>query len=165
MGETVPVTADFTVRPARPSDARALAELRWMFKQGDNGGRPPEQTQPLKRAEAWIRDRLENGRWLAWVAETDRGQICGHLFLQLVERMPEPGAENAAPIGYATNFFVTPAYRGRDVGAALLDAMRRHAEKAQLDTLIAWPSDRSSRLWQRAGFGYPEELLELPLDS
>ncbi|MEW2356508.1 GNAT family N-acetyltransferase [Spirillospora sp. NPDC029432] len=129
------------MRLARPTDAKALAELRWVFKQEDHDGRPSQEARPLEQAECWIRDRLDSGRWLAWVAESG-GRICGHVFLQLVERMPEPYARNA-PIGYVTNFFVTPSHRDRGIGAALLEAMQRHAEKAQLDTLIAWPSDRA----------------------
>lgn len=155
------MTTDFTVRPARPADARALAELRWTFKQEDDEGRSP--ARPLEEAEHWIRDRLSDGHWLAWVAETETG-MCGHVFLCLVERMPEPYSDNA-PIGYVTNFFVTPPQRGQGVGSTLLEALQQHSRSAGLDTLIVWPSERSSPLYRRSGFKPPGELLELPLDS
>jgi GNAT superfamily N-acetyltransferase len=161
--DTRSVTADLTVREARPTDARALAKLRWAFKQEDHDVRSPDEALPLAQAESWIRDRLSGGHWLAWVAETG-GQICGHVFLQLVERMPEPYADNA-PLGYVTNFFVTPAQRNQGAGTALLEALKRYAHGARLDTLIVWPSERSSHLYRRAGFRVPQELLELPLDA
>ncbi|WP_411133317.1 hypothetical protein [Streptomyces sp. C10] len=45
------MTTDFTVRPARPTDARPLAELRWTFKQEDQEGRPAAPARPLEEAE------------------------------------------------------------------------------------------------------------------
>ncbi|MEV8314831.1 GNAT family N-acetyltransferase [Streptomyces sp. NPDC059900] len=156
-------TTDFTVRPARPTDARALAELRWAFKQEDYEGQPPGAAQPVEEAEHWMRDRLGNGQWLAWVAEAG-GEICGHVFLRPVERVPDPYGDNA-PVGYATNFYVTPPQRGKGTGSALLEALKQHARGAGFNTLVVWPSERSSPLWRRSGFQFPEEVLELPLDT
>ncbi|MFI1935645.1 GNAT family N-acetyltransferase [Streptomyces purpureus] len=152
---------DFTVRPALPADARLLAELRWTFKQEDHEGRP--RAQPLEETEQWIHDRLSDGRWLAWVAESG-GEIHGHVFLCMVERMPEPYSDNL-PIGYVTNFYVTPAQRNKGAGSSLLEALKQHCRNVGFDTLIVWPSERSSPLWQRSGFQPSEELLELPLDT
>ncbi|MFB7255467.1 GNAT family N-acetyltransferase [Streptomyces nojiriensis] len=157
------MTTDFTVRPARPDDARRLAELRWAFKQEDHEGQPPAPVRPLEEAERWIRERLGNGRWRAWVAEAG-DDVCGHVFLCPVERMPEPYGDNR-PIGYVTNFFVTPPRRNGGIGSALLEALELHARSAGFDTLVVWPSDRSSPLYRRSGFRSPEELLELPLDT
>ncbi|TVL89334.1 GNAT family N-acetyltransferase [Streptomyces sp. SAJ15] len=156
------MTTDFIVRPARPADSRALAELRWTFKQEDHEGPLPAPARHLEEAEHWIRDRLGDGRWSAWVAETD-GEIRGHVFLCLVERMPEPYEDNN-PIGYVTNFFVMPSQRNKGAGSALLEALRRHSRGAGLEGLIVWPSERSTPLYQRFGFQPSEELLELPFD-
>jgi GNAT superfamily N-acetyltransferase len=153
------VTTDLTVRPANPADAPVLARLRWSFKQEDQV--QPAPARPVEQAEHWIRDRLGDGGWLAWIAES-AGEINGHVFLHLVERMPDPYEENR-PIGYVTNFYVTQPYRGRGIGRALLDALKHHAESTDVETLIVWPSEQSSRLYQRAGFMLPQELLELPL--
>ncbi|MCW7988697.1 hypothetical protein XF35_26480 [Streptomyces platensis subsp. clarensis] len=157
------MTTDFAVRPARPADARPLAELRWTFKQEDQEGQSAAPTRPLEEAERWIRDRLSNGQWLAWVSESG-GEICGHVFLCLVERMPDPYSDNT-PVGYVTNFYVTPSQRNKGAGSALLEALKQHTRSVGFDTLIVWPSERSSPLWQRSGFRPPEELLELPLDT
>ncbi|MGP3925123.1 GNAT family N-acetyltransferase [Streptomyces sp. 8N616] len=157
------MTTDFTVRPARPADARPLAEMRWTFKQEDHEGQPPAPARPLEEAEHWMRDRLSDGKWLAWVAETG-GEICGHVFLCLVERMPDPYTDNT-PVGYVTNFYVTPSQRNKGAGSALLEALKHHSRSSGFDTLIVWPSERSSPLWQQSGFQPPQELLELPLDT
>lgn len=62
-----------------------------------------------------------------------------------------------------TNFYVTPPHRNRGYGAALLKALRLHAQTHHLDTLIVWPSERSAPLYRRSGFAPPTELLESTL--
>ncbi|MEV4178769.1 GNAT family N-acetyltransferase [Nonomuraea sp. NPDC049709] len=157
------MTTDFIVRPARPADARVLAAPRWRFKLEDHEGRPPTPARPLEEAEQWIHDRLSHGHWLAWVAEAG-GDICGHVFLCLVERMPDPYGGNA-PIGYVTNFYMTLSQRNKGAGSALLEALKQHCRSSGFDTLVVWPSERSSPLWRRYGFQPPDALLELPLDA
>ncbi|MFD3471350.1 GNAT family N-acetyltransferase [Streptomyces sp. NPDC058682] len=120
-------------------------------------------SRPLEEAEQWIRERLGDGRWLARVAETG-GEVCGHVFLCPVERVPEPYGDNT-PIGYVTNFFVMPPQRIKGIGSALLEALELHSRRAGFDTLIVWPSDRGSPLHRRCGDQPPEELVELPLDQ
>ncbi|WP_205648010.1 GNAT family N-acetyltransferase [Actinomadura rubteroloni] len=152
------------MRRALPADAPSLAELRWAFKQEDEGvPEPPDAAVFLRQAESWIHDRLADGRWSAWVAEA-AGAIRGHVFLQPVERMPDPHGDTA-PIGYVTNFYVAPAHRDRGIGTALLQALTDHARAGAVGTLIVWPSDRSAPLYQRSGFLAPDELLELILDT
>ncbi|MET9570558.1 GNAT family N-acetyltransferase [Streptomyces virginiae] len=153
------MTADFIVRPARPADARTLAELRWTFKQEDYAGQPPAPARHLEEAEHWIRDRLSAGHWLAWVTETE-GEITGHVFLCQMERIPEPYEDNN-PVGYVTNLFVLPSQRNKGAGSALLEVLKQHSRSAGLEGLIVWPSERSRPLYQRSGFQPSEELLEL----
>ncbi|WP_327733849.1 GNAT family N-acetyltransferase [Streptomyces nojiriensis] len=157
------MATDFTVRRARSADARRLAELRRTFKREDHEGQPPVPVRPREEAERWIRERLGNGRRLAWVAESG-GDVCGHVFLRPVERMPEPYGGDTS-IGYVTNFFGTPPRRNEGIGSALLEALELHARGAGFDTLVVWPSDRGSPLCRRSGFRPPEELSELPLDT
>ncbi|MGP3971128.1 GNAT family N-acetyltransferase [Streptomyces sp. 6N223] len=152
------MTSDVHVRRAHTADAPVLARLRWEFKQEDCGEDPPAPVRPVADAERWIRERLGSGRWLAWVAESG-GEVCGHVFLHLVERMPEPYEDNT-PVGYVTNFYVVSRHRDRGFGTALLRALRRHAREKGIAALIVWPSERSVPLYRRAGFEPSAELLE-----
>ncbi|AOP51273.1 GNAT family N-acetyltransferase [Streptomyces lydicus] len=152
------MTSDFHVRQACAADAPVLARLRWAFKQEDHEGDLSTPVRSVKQAEQWIRERLDSGRWLAWVVENGE-EICGHVFLHLVERVPEP-YEDATPIGYVTNFYVVPEYRNRGFGGALLAELKTRAQNTGMDVLIVWPSDRSVPLYRRAGFEASAELLE-----
>jgi ribosomal protein S18 acetylase RimI-like enzyme len=151
------VSTSVTVRRAGAADSPALPRMRWAFRTEHRGG--DGDARPLAEAERWMRDRLAREHWLAWVADAG-GEIHGHVFLQLVEKIPIPHADNNS-IGYVTNFYVSPAQRNRGVGRALLDALTAYAREHALDTLIVWPSERSVPLYRRMGFRPPAELMEL----
>lgn len=151
----------FTVRKAQTTDATALAHLRWRFKQEDEPELSREEASFIRACTEWMRIRLA-GTWTAWVVEADN-DVQGHVFLNHVEKVPEPGG-GAAALGYVTNFYVCPEYRNRGLGKALLEEVVRHGRQNQLDTLIVWPSERSASLYSRVGFGASEEALELPIE-
>jgi GNAT superfamily N-acetyltransferase len=149
------------VRRATLDDAPALALLRWRFKQEDADGPVQPQHAFTARCEKWLREALA-GDWLAWVADAPEG-ICGHVFCCRVDKVPGPDRPDS-DIGYVTNFYVTPRWRGRGVGRALLAALDQHTRELRMDTLIVWPSDRSVPLYRRVGYRAPDELLELPIE-
>ena len=154
MSETV-------IRRAETADAPALAALRRRFKTEDEeecAGVPQDEGEFCAEFSGWLRGRLA-GPWRVWLAEAD-GDVCGHVFLCLVDKVPSP-YPHAEALGYVTNFYVTPERRDRGIGRALLDEVTRHARDHRLDTLVVWPSERSASLYRRCGFDGPDELLEL----
>lgn len=149
-----------SIRRATPADAAALARLRWEFKAEDS---PDAEPSDVAVAERWIAERLAGGTWLAWVAE-EAGDVVAHVFLALVERVPDPFEPNHS-LGYLTNFYTVPSWRGRGLGAALLRAARDHARTLPLETVIVWPSEASEALYRREGFATPESLLEMAVEA
>jgi len=156
---------DTRIRRAVADDALLLARMRFEFKREDTDGTPAPVAEAVfvDAAGPWLRERLENESWLAWVAEAD-GQVCGQVFLQVIEKVPDP-YPGPTVLGYVTNFYVTPAHRGQGLGRLLLDALNTHTRAENFDTLVVWPSERSAPLYERTGFATPQELLELHLGN
>jgi ribosomal protein S18 acetylase RimI-like enzyme len=150
------------IRRAENADAPALALLRRRFKvdEEEGAGVPQDEGEFSAEFAGWLRGRMA-GPWRVWLAEVD-GEVCGHVFLCLVEKVPSP-YPHARALGYVTNFYVTPEQRDHGVGRALLDEVTRYARDHHLDTLVVWPSERSASLYRRCGFDGPDELLELPV--
>jgi GNAT superfamily N-acetyltransferase len=117
----------------------------------------------VTRCAQWFRERLGE-TWRAWIAEEPDGTLCGCVFLRLVDKVPNPSGVPAAS-GHVTDLYVTPGYRGRGIGGALLAQVKRAGREQRLDTLVAWPSPTSAALYAREGFSEPAALLELPLDQ
>ena len=149
------------VRRATASDAVILATLRFEFRSaiGDAIESPEEF---VARCERWMHDRLsDNTFWFAWIAETvdeARPLAIGAVWLQLIEKVPNPVIEKEAH-GYITNLFVLESARGRGAGSMLLDAAVAECRSWDVDTIILWPTARSRSLYERYGFATTKNIM------
>jgi GNAT superfamily N-acetyltransferase len=147
------------VDEAQPADHPVLAAMRYAFRAAFD---PPNE--PRERFEArmveWLGRHL--GRdWSAWVAR-DADLLVGHVFVHIVDKVPNPVSE-PEQLGYLTNLYVRDDLRGGGIGAALLDAALTDCRDRGLDTVVLWATQRSRSLYERHGFGDPEDAMELPL--
>lgn len=154
-------STDVQVRRALPRDADALAQLRYRFRLER---RPATESLDAfaVRCSNWMRPRLRgDSHWTVWLAERD-GAIVGNVWLQIVEKIPNPGPESELH-AYVSNFFIVPEERNSGLGTRLLGAAVGHCKTHGVDTLFLWPSQRSIPLYSRAGFESPTDLLVLEL--
>ena len=123
-----------TVRPATERDAAELAALRYRFRAGLEPAIEDETTF-VARCERWMAERLRaGGRWRCWVAESG-GELLGCVWLELLEKVPNPVAE-AEEHGYVSNLYVVPAARRAGVGGALLDEALGVCRARRVDKLL-----------------------------
>jgi GNAT superfamily N-acetyltransferase len=150
------------VRSASPADADALAELRWEFRVARAPATEAHDAF-VARCAAWMRNELITAiKWRAWVAVAD-GAIVGQVWLQTIEKMPNP-VEELERHAYVSNVFVQPPFRG-GIGARLLEAALVWARSSQVDRVLLWPSARSVTLYERHGFTHRGDVMELALGS
>ena len=146
-------------RRANTSDASTLAKLRYALRASTGRVTEPE-TEFLKRCHQWMEEHLREGsRWQCWVAECER-QLIGSLWLQLVEKIPNPRSEPEYH-AYVTNFYVQEFARGNGIGSRLLATALDWCKAANVHAVILWPTDKSRSLYQRYGFAVRSDLLEL----
>ena len=151
--------AQLVIRFADASDADRLARLRYALRASTGRATEPE-TVFLKRCTAWMAAYLEEGSaWRCWVAEQE-GQLIGAVWLQLVEKIPNPRAE-AELHGYLTNFYVQPGARAKGIGSQLLQAVLEFCGTAGVHAVILWPTERSRTLYERHGFAVRRDIMEL----
>ena len=152
--------AGISCRRALPDDAPALAALRYEFR-SQFGTVVEDEAAFVARCTEWMRARLKGDVWLVWVAEFE-GQVIGQLWLQPMEKIPNPVRETELH-AYITNAFVRPEYRSAGLGSKLLRLALAWCQEAGVDRVILWPSERSRPLYQRHGFTADNELMELQL--
>lgn len=117
------------------------------------------------RATPWMRDRLASaGPWHCWVAEDEGGEIAGHLWLQLIEKIPNPAPE-LEQHAYITNVYVRPDQRGSGAGQSLMEAALAFCREQRVDSAILWPTARSRTLYARNGFAVRDDIMEAILDD
>ena len=145
------------IRPATPSDAPRLADLRWEFRAGKDA--PVEDHQAfVSRCAAWMSAQLTAGAWRAWIAE-DSGTIVGQVWLCVLPKIPNPNGERDCH-AYISNVYVMPAARG-GVGTRLLESAIAWASANHVDRIVLWPTARSRTMYMRHGFRPDGDVLEL----
>lgn len=149
------------VRRATPDDAIILASLRFEFRSAI--GETIESPKVfVARCEGWMRDRLSNDElWLAWIVETrdeDGSLAVGAVWLQLIEKIPNPVVEKETH-AYITNLFVMDFARGKGAGSMLLEAAIAECAARDVDTIILWPTPDSRGLYERHGFATTNAVM------
>ena len=154
---------DALIRLATPADAETLARMRYAFR-ASVGSAVEDQAAFVQRATSWMADRLgADGTWRCWVAEHE-GAIAGNLWLQLIEKIPNPVAE-LEKHAYITNVLVDEALRGGGIGQRLMDAALAFCREQRVDSVILWPTPRSRTLYARNGFAVRDDIMEANLDQ
>ena len=146
-----------TIRRATPGDVTTLARFRFLFRSRRHEATEPED-EFIARCVEWMRHRLGPGsNWVVWILEHD-GMPIGNLWVQMVEKIPNPGHE-AEMHAYVSNVFVLPEHRNTGGGAMLLDAAIADCRSTQVDSMFLWASDESRPLYRRHGFAEPDRVL------
>jgi GNAT superfamily N-acetyltransferase len=155
-----------TVRPAAPADADELARLRWDFRIEDGTPVGRDREGFVEEMRAFVAEVLAVGSaWRAWVAE-DEDRLVGCVWLQLVEKIPHPNRTRwQRPVAYVTNMYVEPGRRNSGLGRELLEAALSFARERDVDGVVLWPSPRSRRFYERAGFAPAGAGLWLPMSG
>lgn len=156
--------ARVSVRLATVKDALMLAKFRYAFR-SSTGSAEENENEFVERCSRWMQERLreEGGAWTCWVAE-QAGAPVGHLWAQLIEKIPNPMPEPERH-AYLTNFYIAEDARGRGTGSLLLSAALDWCKRQEVHAVILWPTERSRSLYLRHGFSVREDLLELLIDT
>lgn len=150
-------------RVATPDDLASLAAARWAFRAESTEERPIESASDFaQRYEALVRCGLESGEWTYWIAETLDGTLVAHMAVRIIESIPRPSRAHDR-WGYLTDCYTRPAFRGHDIGRALLEHVANWAKSQDLELLLVWPSDEAQTLYARAGFEPDNEVHVLRL--
>jgi GNAT superfamily N-acetyltransferase len=151
--------ASLSLRRATRADAGSLALLRHEF-------RAPRATNTesregfLLRCEAWMLERLDaDSLWHAWIAAAG-DDVVGTVWLQLVEKLPNPVAESESH-GYVSNLFVRERARNHGIGSKLLTAALDECTRAGVDNVFLWPTPDTRTLYARHGFEAADNMLVL----
>jgi GNAT superfamily N-acetyltransferase len=154
------------IRPASPADTVALAQLRWDFR-STRGHTIESAAEFVERCAAWMADALTKPEWRCYVADADGNGaspavIVGHLWIELVRKIPNPAAERERH-AYITNVYVRPEHRGAGVASRLIEAALTWCREEEVDTAFLWPSEKSRPLYARHGFAVTGEILSRAL--
>jgi len=146
-------------RQAIRSDIPRLAQMRWDFRVelAHEMILPDAKASFLQAMLEFLDEAIDNGRWGIWVAEED-GVIVSNVYIQRIRKIPRPIRMNAE-MGYLTNMFTYPEYRGQGIGAELMQYALAWARNLNLETVILWPAAGREEFYRRGGFEHEKQAM------
>lgn len=151
------------VRPVRPDELTAVAELRWQWLQENEGTPAVSRDGFVDRFAAWAHANEPSHRCLVLVREDAADgtvvAVIGMAWLALTRRVPHPGAFERAS-GDVQCVYVVPEERDSGLGARLIDAVLSLARELGLERVTVHSSTRAIPAYARAGFAHSPHLLQ-----
>ena len=111
----------------------------------------------VKNFLEWVRPRLEDGRYLGWLAEEDGAVIAG-AGVWLMDFPPH--WMDAEPVrAYLLNFFTDPAHRGRGLAGELLAVATEETKRRGIKVATLHASKFGKPIYERNGFKPTNEMM------
>jgi len=154
----------YRIRVATSGDWNALAEMRYQFR--SEVGSPTEaKSRFVRRCTSWMKKAFgaDSTAWRCWVLD-DGKQLLGHVWVQLLEKIPNPVDEPELH-AYVTNFYVVPEKRDRGLGRKLLNEALSWCRTQGCDAVILWATPESRSLYRRCGLVKSADIFELRCDT
>lgn len=149
------------IRQAQVQDAVAIAEQRRDYYAEETDNDVPVADDFVGRMAIFVRKAIEGRDATIWVAEHN-GSLISIVWVKHIRKVPWPDSWEAR-WAYVTDVYTQPPYRGRGIGARLMERVQQWAEDEGLEFLILWPSASSVQWYSRLGFAPdPEALMWRP---
>lgn len=147
----------FTIRRATIDDIDTLVELRVAMQSEVAEGMEVDRAAVGEACRRYFAETLPADVFVAFVAEAE-GQIVATSGISFVSR-PPGGSSFSRSEGYVTNVYTIPAWRGRGVATALLNATVEYAQHQGARLVYLHTSDAGRSVYERLGFAqYPRYM-------
>lgn len=106
---------------------------------------------------------VETGSFASWVAETGTGALVAASGLVIYEKPPSFRGLGGR-VGYVSNVYTLPQWRGRGIATLLMEEMIAFAKQNGVNKLTLGATDSGKRVYERVGFkSQRHEPMELIL--
>ena len=152
----------FVIREATLNDLPELvAQRRQMYE--DMGYTDTARLDELEKAfELWLHDKLEDGHYRNWLAESSDGRIAAGAGLWLVDWPPQ--MMDLAPYrGYIMNVYTAPDFRKRGLAKRMVQTIVNWCADQRIETVSLHASCEGRPVYESLGFAPTNEMrLRVP---
>ncbi|HEV8574393.1 MAG TPA: GNAT family N-acetyltransferase [Dehalococcoidia bacterium] len=152
------MSEQFTIRRATPDDIETLVEMRLKMQREIHADEMEVDWTALQETcRRYFAETLPTQQFVAFVAQAE-GRIIATSGLSFVSRPPS-ATSNLQSEGYVTSMYTLPAWRGRGVATALLNAAIEHAKYHGARLVFLHTSDAGRPVYEKLGFAeYPRYM-------
>lgn len=146
-----------SIRPARPDELAAVAELRWRWAREVD--RAPVVTRPefVRQFVTWAQRNRDTHHCTVLVRDDTP---IGMAWLAIGRRVPNPGALDRMS-GDVQCVYVAPEERGAGLGGLLIEAVLARARELGVERVTVHSSERAVSTYHRHGFVVSPRLLQV----
>ena len=148
----------YTLRVLTAADLDMVCRHReQMFREaGSAEEKLAGMAQPFRE---WLQERLSDGRYFGFAAETGGGTI-GAVGLMVLEWPPHPRHPHDDRRGYVLNVYVDSDHRGRGVARALMDEADAEFRRRGISYAILHATQAGRPLYERSGWVGTSEMAK-----
>lgn len=148
----------YTLRRATIGDIESLVQLRLALQSENGSGETGADWAEVGEAcRRYFAETLPGEVFVVFVAEAE-GRIIATSGLSFVSRPPGRTSFSRSE-GYVTNVYTVPAWRGRGVATAVLNATIRYAQQQGARLVFLHTSDAGRSVYEKLGFSeYPRYM-------
>lgn len=150
---------DVMIRPARPDELGAVAELRWRWEQERHGTPAVPRAEFVSGFTAWVRENGSSHRCTVAVRD---GAVIGMAWLATVPRVPLPRATERRSADVQC-VYVVPEERDSGIGGRLIETVLALARDLGAERVTVYSGERAIPVYTRRGFAVSSRLLQLDL--
>jgi len=154
----------FTIRQATLDDIPVIVTHRRKMFEDMRTGTPALLDGMEARFDLWLRERMENGRYLTWFAITPEGSIASGAGLWLMDWPPHIIGE-AAYRGYLLNVYTEQEYRRNGLGRMLTQNALDWCWANNIEVVVLHASAQGRRIYEKMGFQSTNEMRLLKPES
>ena len=151
------MTDTFTIRRAAPDELATIAmHRRRMFEDMGHATDPVLiAAEPLYTQ--WLKERLENGRYVAWFVTAADGSVVAGAGLWLLDW--PAGILGTEPFrGYILNVYTEPSHRKRGFARRLVEVIMAHCAAEGIRVIGLHASLEGRSLYEALGFAPTNEM-------
>ncbi len=123
-------------------------------------GRPEEELALMSVAfRAWIKPRLEDGRYFGFLVE-EAGEVIAGIGLMIIDWPPHFLHPESAERGYICNVFVEPEHRGKGLARMLMLRAEEEFGQRGVSYLVLHASKLGRPLYEKLGWKDTREMAK-----
>lgn len=147
----------FIVSAGKQEDLETLADHRrkmWLDIHPERKEQIEQSYEPTKK---WIGEQMQSGRYIAFIARTETGEIAGSGALWLREDQPRPG--NLLLITpYLLSMYTIPKFRKNGVASLITEKAVKWCKDNGYTRVELHASDEGRRVYEKFGFVSSNEM-------
>ncbi len=150
-------------RKVHPGDLHIItAHRRKMFE--DMGADASVLDAMADSFAAWLKPRLEDGRYFGYIVE-ENGAVIAGIGIMLLDWPPHMLHPESGQRGYILNLFVEPEHRGKGIAADLTKLSESDLQARGVTYAILHASAKGRALYQKLGWSSTSEMAKILASS